>query len=453
MRESTEIFAEFINLKEQPTCLMDLETGEFLLANEACKRKIMEHFPQKIKKQMKAEKNQKKSYTWEVCLSYESVWYSCTSRGFSWFDERTVVLTTCEDVTAAKIAEERIHYLAYHDKRLDLPNGVKLYEDSRELTGVGNFYLCFNIQDLRKINNLYDRKLGDRLLKQILAWVNANKDTGKQIYRVESSDFVILFENCERGEVMRAAMRIYNRFERPWEIELASGVRKELYVGIHMGVLGVGYPATSYEAVQTSVEKVMSYARHENYLILFDEEIDTKLSERLKFEADLRRCILNDMEGFSLIYQPIVEAASERWIGIEALCHWERPGYGPVPSAMFVQEAESLGLISLLTEWVLHEAIRQVQEWGLDKKRRFILNINISPIQLQERDLSIKIGRVLNRYNFPSRKLRLGISENQEVPIDPPVDIIKTERSLMKGVYFSKPVQAEVMGESLEKFA
>ncbi len=484
--EVLEIFEEFINLTDIATCLTDLKTGELLMFNETCREKMsmyekieemegtsvytfqVDFIPKDIRKRMAKETGLKRSYTWEVYLPQGDVWFRCISRGVHWLDGRVAVLTICEDVTKAKKEEERIHYLAYHDKRLGIPNGVKLFEDSQELTGVGNFYLCFNIQGLRKINNLYDRGMGNRLIKKILTWVNANKDNGQEIYRIENNDFVILFENCERGDVMRAAMRIYNRFERSWKLEFSNGLSQEIYVGIHMGVVEVGTPAQSYEAMQTTVEKVMSYARHENVLILFDEEVNSKLNERLKFEADLRFCILNGMEGFSLVYQSIVEAATGKWIGIEALCRWHRPLYGLVPSDKFIQEAERLGLISILTEWVLHESIRQVKEWGLDKRKDFTLDVNISPLQLRGRDLAITIDGVLSRYDFPAKKLRLEITESQEVKFDEPtikqlegirqsgislslddfgigyasfsnlknlpVDVIKTDRSFMQGL-------------------
>lgn len=554
MRENKEIFEEFINLTEDPTCLTDLETGELLMYNQTCKERMMDYeeleglagisvydfqvefIPAKIRQKMAAESGLKRSYGWDVYLPYGDVWYHCISRGVHWLDERVAVLTVCEDVTKAKKEAEHMAYLAYHDKRLGIPNGSKLYEDSKELTGVGNFYLCFNIQGLRKVNNLYDRELGDRLLKKILAWVDGNKDNGAAIYRIESNDFVILFENCERAEVMRAAMRLYNRFDRGWEIDFSYGGTQELYVGIHMGVLNVDSPPQAYQAMQTMVEKVMSYARHENSLILFDEAINEKLNERLQFEADLRYCILNEMKGFSLAYQAIVEASTERWIGVEALCRWDRPNHGAVSPEKFIQEAERLGLISILTEWVLHEAIRQVKEWELDRREEFTLDVNISPLQLRERDLAIKVRQVLARYNFPAEKLRLEITESQEVQFDEPtlkqldglktagislslddfgvgyssfsnlknlpVDVIKTDRSFLQGIeddsylqhtvkvmvdfahaanmqvvaegvetvcqrdilkdsgvnmvqgyYFSVPLKAEAMGESLEKFA
>ncbi|MCP1102358.1 EAL domain-containing protein (putative c-di-GMP-specific phosphodiesterase class I)/GGDEF domain-containing protein [Aequitasia blattaphilus] len=481
-----DIFDDFINLTNANMVLTDYESGKIIMCNDQYRESLqnyekisvsentsiydfeIEFIPKEIREALRGEEEQnKQSYTWEIYVERLSKWFEFVSRSINWMDGRLAILTTFADITEKKNEEERIHYLAYNDKRLGIPNGIKLFEDIQNLGINSHYMICFNVQGLRKVNNLYGRESGDKLLKNIVTWISKVLNFRYPIYRIEKDDFVVFADNSSELETMNVARFLHNRFEQPWDIDLDE-VFQEIFVGVHMGVIEVDNSMESYERMQNVIDKVMTYARKENRLILFDERINEELKELLKFEEDLKFCVLNNMNGFSLNFQPIVEAATGRWIGCEALCRWNRPEFGPVRPDLFILEAEKLGLINILTKWVLTEAIRNVKEWELDKCERFMLDVNLSPIQLRDRELVGLIREVLNYYNYPAEKLSLEITESAEVHFDEktlkqldyiretgislslddfgigyatfsnlrvlPVDVLKTDRSFMMGI-------------------
>lgn len=485
-RELLAVLTDFIHLTDANVCLTDLDSGEIIMYNAAFKQTLWENeglespetvslyaletgvIPPEIRTKLQNDvPEHKQSYSWSQYVAQADKWYGLTSRAIRWVDGRLAVLTTFADITEHKKEEERMHYLVYNDKRLGVPNGIKLFEDIQAAAPAGDYMICFNIQGLRKVNNLYGREAGDRLLKNIVTWVSTTLNFQYLVYRIEKDDFVVLVRDSSELAAMNLARFIYNRFEQPWDVDLDE-VIQEIYVGAHMGVIEADPTVDSYERLQNLIEKVLTYARKESRLVLFDEVINDKLKEVLKFEEDLKFCVLNGMRGFSLNYQPLVNPRSGRWMGFEALCRWNRPEFGPVPPDVFILEAEKLGIISFITNWVLQEALRQVKEWRLDEVEDFMLDVNLSPLQLRDRELVGVVKDALLQNRYPAERLSLEITESAEVHFDEktlkqldyiretgislslddfgigyatfsnlrslPVDVLKTDRSFINGI-------------------
>jgi EAL domain-containing protein (putative c-di-GMP-specific phosphodiesterase class I) len=94
---------------------------------------------------------------------------------------------------------------------------------------------------------------------------------------------------------------------------------------------------------------------------LFDESLRAQLSAHAELEAALAAAL--DAGELEVHYQPVVDVATGRLEGYEALARWYRPGVGMVPPGEFIPVAESSNLICDVDRWVLHEATRQVARW------------------------------------------------------------------------------------------
>jgi EAL domain-containing protein (putative c-di-GMP-specific phosphodiesterase class I) len=132
---------------------------------------------------------------------------------------------------------------------------------------------------------------------------------------------------------------------------------------------------------------------------------------RTDLEADLRRAL--DHAELRLHYQPVVDLATGRIVGAEALVRWEHPARGLLLPQAFLRMAEETGLIVPLGAWVLDEACRRAHAWRDQRVGGSSLwvGVNLSPRQFQQPDLVEHVGRVLNETGLDASALRLEIGE------------------------------------------
>jgi EAL domain-containing protein (putative c-di-GMP-specific phosphodiesterase class I) len=131
---------------------------------------------------------------------------------------------------------------------------------------------------------------------------------------------------------------------------------------------------------------------------------------------DLREAL--DLKQFVLHYQPEVELATQRIVGLEALIRWQHPERGLVPPLEFIPQAEECGLILCLGDWGLGEACRQMQTWlrrwrGLESLR---LCVNLSARQFIRAGLADHIESLLVETGLSGRQLGLEITESSLIP-------------------------------------
>jgi EAL domain-containing protein (putative c-di-GMP-specific phosphodiesterase class I) len=143
----------------------------------------------------------------------------------------------------------------------------------------------------------------------------------------------------------------------------------------------------------------------------FTPEMGTFFPQRLALESELRAAL--ERNELVLHYQPKVDMASSRIVGMEALVRWQHPKRGLVAPSDFVPFAEETGLIVPLGNWVLGEACRQAREWQRRGAGDVPIAVNISGVQFQQRgELVESVARVLDASGLPPRLLELEITES-----------------------------------------
>lgn len=134
------------------------------------------------------------------------------------------------------------------------------------------------------------------------------------------------------------------------------------------------------------------------------------MRQRLSLETGLRYAI--ERGELLLDYQPQVDAASGRWMGVEALVRWEHPEHGRLLPFSFIPLAEENRRILAIGEWVLREALRQVGAWraeGLSVPR---LAVNASPVEIRQPDFVERIKAALKEIGPPDLCLEIEITES-----------------------------------------
>jgi EAL domain-containing protein (putative c-di-GMP-specific phosphodiesterase class I) len=124
-------------------------------------------------------------------------------------------------------------------------------------------------------------------------------------------------------------------------------------------------------------------------------------------ETALARAL--EREELVVFYQPIVETATRRWVGVEALLRWQHPTRGLLAPAAFLDVAEQTGLIVPIGAWVLSVACRQVQGWNrsLPPEEHLAVSVNLSGRQLTEPDLAKNIASTLEKACIDPHAVRL----------------------------------------------
>jgi EAL domain-containing protein (putative c-di-GMP-specific phosphodiesterase class I) len=186
----------------------------------------------------------------------------------------------------------------------------------------------------------------------------------------------------------------------------------ELYVGCSMGASLFPQDGEDVETLMKKADLAMYRAKDmgRNTFQFYQPEMNASAGARLSLERRLRRA-LRDNE-FLLHYQPQVDLATGRIVGLEALVRWRDPEVGLVPPSSFIPVAEECGLIGPLSEWVLREACAQNKAWqdaGLPPAR---VSVNLSARQFEQHDIARLVTDVLDETGLEPRYLELELTES-----------------------------------------
>jgi EAL domain-containing protein (putative c-di-GMP-specific phosphodiesterase class I) len=302
--------------------------------------------------------------------------------------------------------------LAYIDWHLGLPNGLKLENDIRA-SGPNSSLIVLDAFSLREINEIFNRDMGDKLLEAIRDFILSLDIPYSNLYHIGGGKFCAVTQT-DHVSLIRLARTISNRFRKTWK--LATGENKLNVLCDHVVCVFPSSFTDEGETLIVKVERTVKKARINDTgkIVVFNEDMDKEFKQRRRFEFSIKRCVANDMEGFDVFYQAIADPVNGVWCGLEALCRWNSPELGPVPPNIFIPETERLDLIGTIGLWVLETAVSHCKKWGLDKHRKFILDVNVSANQFADVLLADKVIQILRDYDYPGEKLCLEITESNE---------------------------------------
>jgi EAL domain-containing protein (putative c-di-GMP-specific phosphodiesterase class I)/FixJ family two-component response regulator len=139
------------------------------------------------------------------------------------------------------------------------------------------------------------------------------------------------------------------------------------------------------------------------------EFVDVRVQQQLVLESDLRVAL--ETGQLSVHYQPLVNIATNRVIGVEALARWQHPKKGSISPTVFIPIAEQSGLILTLGEFVLRTACREVASWD-GEGAGLTVSVNISAVQLRRQNILELARSVLRETGLVANALVLEITES-----------------------------------------
>ena len=355
------------------------------------------------------------------------------SRGWCLFqhsrvhEDEDVFVCQFLDVTRRKRAEFELRHQAHHDPLTALPNRK---EFTRRVTQVLEtdrmLAVAFvDLDDFKVINDSLGHGSGDRLLVAVAERMRRVLRPTDLLARFGGDEFTALLEGVTDSQhAMRVADRLGSALRAPFVID-----GHQRYVTASVGVALSGQGEDAEELLRDADAamyraKELGKARCE----LFDQSMRTRAVERLELEAGLRAAL--DNGELRLQYQPAVELQDGRIVGVEALLRWEHPELGMLPPDRFIALAEQTGLIVPIGAWVLAEACRQLDEWGLPD---LWMAVNVSPRQLASDQLVDAVTTALGDAGLEPSRLWLEITESAVIG-DPEAAVGKLHRLKNLGV-------------------
>jgi len=310
-------------------------------------------------------------------------------------------ICVASDVTQLREMQSRIEHLAYYDKLTGLPNRtlfteclqLALTELDPERESLGVCYL--DLDGFKQVNDEWGQDAGDKVLLEMGQRLQVGMGDDGLVARIGGDEFVVLFNHLhDENQLESMVDRMLLATAEP----ITTG-RMSTSLTISVGV--TIYPQDGVEDADVLIRnanQAMYIAKRTggNRMHWFDAERERRLREN----HDLFSRVLTafQQEEFQLYYQPKVNMRTGAVVGAEALIRWLHPEQGVVPPGVFLPAIENTEFSILLGEWVIREAMRQMQAWAADG---LILpvSVNISAYHLQRSDFVDRLAALLDEFH------------------------------------------------------
>ncbi len=336
------------------------------------------------------------------------------------------MLVTARDVSDQVALRQQVTHLTFHDGLTGLPNRAYIEERARDVlrdidalrtpeggraeagrTGV----IFLDLDRFTAVNDSVGHGAGDLVLAQAARRLRAVVPVHDTVARWGSDEFAVLVENAGSDqEVAEIADRLAGAVAaEPFRVA-GQQIALTASVGVALADLGPGDPPG---LVLRNADVAMSRAKDSggDRVEVYAAHMHADVVRRLEIVSDLQRAI---SEGeFTLQFQPIVDLATSRVTGAEALVRWWRDGQ-VVPPQEFLGAAEESGLIVPLGEWVLREACAQGAAWRHSpggSPEDIGISVNLSARQLTAPAFGARLAAILAETGLPPEALTVEVNE------------------------------------------
>ncbi|RNE59207.1 sensor domain-containing protein [Cryobacterium tepidiphilum] len=319
-----------------------------------------------------------------------------------------------QDVTERKETEALLAHQAFHDPLTGLVNRTRLTDHIDESLALARpagrqvGVLFLDVDQFKVVNDGLGHAAGDSLLVQLVKRMQAELRDTDTFARFGGDEFVIVCDSTTVDRAQRVADRIIAMTKEPFWVD-----GHEVFVTVSIGVVLAGDDDDAHILLRKS--DVAMYQAKElgrDRVVVFNDAMQLRASARLDIESQLGRAL--DRDELRVVYQPIVDVANERVMGFEALVRWEHPDRGWLSPAEFIPVAEETGMILLIGEWVLGEALAQLQRWRREVPGAAELSmaVNLSTRQLRDTQFVQVVAETLDRTGIDPGAVHLEVTES-----------------------------------------
>lgn len=315
-------------------------------------------------------------------------------------------VVTYEDITDRRRAEAQIAHMARHDQLTGLPNRLHFRErvEAALVAGLPLAVLSIDLDDFRAVNDTLGHAAGDAVLREAAARLLAAVPEGSIVARLGGDEFAVVhWPVAGADSVASLAERLIGVLSEPCPVG-----HGEAMLGASIGIAIAPADGETADALLAHADLARDLARREGRRSwrFFEPGMDARQQKRRQLEADLRQALGNG--EFLLHYQPVVELASGRVTGFEALLRWKHPRRGLVSPADFIPISEQLDLIGPIGAWVLARATADAAAFPGAPR----ISVNVSPLQFRRPGLVEAVADALANSGLAADRLELEITES-----------------------------------------
>ncbi len=318
------------------------------------------------------------------------------------------------DITEKKRFEEQLLHLAHYDSLTELPNRVLFYDRLTQVVAQAERnqwnagVLFIDLDRFKAVNDTLGHGIGDELLRQVSARLNATVRSGDTVGRLGGDEFaVILGELHQPQDAGIVAQKIIRSFDEAFTLN-----GRDMFVTASIGIAAYPPDGLDPDTLIKNADTAMYRAKQlgRNNVQFYTPEMNNRAVERLELEMSLHRALQRD--EFLLHYQPKVSTRNGKLVGMEALLRWARPGHGLVSPAEFIPILEETGFIVQVGEWVLRAACAQLKASISGGLRPVPIAVNLSARQLQSAGLVDMVRKIFDESGVDPALIELEITES-----------------------------------------
>ena len=334
-----------------------------------------------------------------------------------WIELGDQYWTVCiRDISPQKHLEARLDQLAFNDpltmlaNRALFANGVEhaLKRLGRAASNVGVLFL--DLDDFKRINDSFGHAVGDTLLISMAERLRRCVRTSDTVARLGGDEFAILIEDA--NDVL-TSLEVADRVVTAMVPSFTIG-SIEIDVSCSVGVALATDRNTLASEIMRDADLAMyaAKARGKNCIELYENSMHAAILDRVRLEGDLRRAV--ERNEIVPHYQPIFDLATGKITGFEALARWYHPERGIVGPDLFIEIAESTGLILPIGRAVLNMACRQTRLWQQEfpDKAGLTISVNLSSRQIEDAGIVHTVADALTDSGLAASHLTLEITES-----------------------------------------
>jgi diguanylate cyclase (GGDEF)-like protein/PAS domain S-box-containing protein len=337
------------------------------------------------------------------------------------------------DITEIRQTQERLTHLANVDVLSGLPNRGRV----RQLLGEalraamsGNVPCAIMFLDLdgfKPVNDTFGHPKGDAVLRAVAKRLVDEVAADGTVGRMGGDEFAIVVNDAQsRRKVEGLADRIIQAIKEPYMID-----QTEIRIGVSIGCAFGPIDGATVDDLILKADLALYQAKDagRGCARYFSSELQSEQEDRVRLEGDLRSAIAS--RQFHLVYQPLINAKTQKLVGFEALIRWNHPQRGFVPPGVFIPVAEESGLMPAIGEWVIDQACQAAGSWP----EPITVALNISPKQIIQPNLPNIVSECLARHKLAGNRIELEVTEGVFLGDNgSTLDVLKRLRALGVGI-------------------